>query len=144
MRVVDLYRSRWMIEDLFKTLKTICKLEERQFESRRALLNLLALFIPIAVHLLWLRACARDSPDVPATEVFTPVQLQILVHCSPRKMPPNPTAAQAIWVLAGYGGHIAKNGWPGPQVLARAFVRLVEAVGTWQAAQAAMQASQKM
>jgi len=134
MRVVDLYRSRWLIEDFFKTLKTVCKLEDRQFESRHALLNVLALFIPIAVHLLWLRTCARDTPDVPATELFSPLQLQVLTHLSPRKMPPHPTAVQAIWVLAGYGGHISNNGWPGPQVLGRAFVRLVEAVATWQAA----------
>lgn len=138
MRVVDLYRSRWLIEDFFKALKTVCKLEERQFESRRALLNVLALFIPIAVHLLWLRTCARDTPDVPATEVFSPLQLQVLAHLSPRKMPPSPTAVQAIWVLAGYGGHISNNGWPGTQVLGRAFVRLVEAVATWQTLQAKM------
>jgi hypothetical protein len=134
MRVVDLYRSRWLIEDFFKVLKTICKLEERQFESRHALLNILAVFLPIAVHLLWVRACARDSPEVPATEVFSPLQLEVLTRLSPRKMPDHPTAMQAIWVLAGFGGHIANNGWPGPQVLARAFIRLVEAVATWQAA----------
>lgn len=134
MRVVDIYRSRWMIEDFFKTLKTVCKLEERQFETRHALLNILALFLPIAVHLLWLRTCARDTPDVPATEVFTPLQLEVLAHRSPRKVPDNPTAIQAIWALAGFGGHIANNGWPGPQVLGRAYIRLVEAVLTWQAA----------
>lgn len=144
MRVVDFYRSRWMIEDFFKTLKTICKLEERQFESRHALLNVLALFLPIAVHLLWLRTCARATPDVPATEVFSPLQLEILRHLSHRPLPENPTAREAIWVLAGLGGHIANNGWPGPQVLARSFVRLVESVSTWQLlAQAAVRA-QKM
>lgn len=133
-RVVDLYRSRWMIEDFFNTLKNVCNVEERQFESRPALLNILALFLPIAVHLLWLRTCARDTPDVPATEVFTPLQLEILTHRAPRKMPSSPTAVQAMWVLASYGGHIANNGWPGTRVLTRAFVRLAEAVGTWQAA----------
>lgn len=139
MRVVDIYRSRWMIEDFFKVLKTVCKLEERQFESRHALLNVLALFLPIAVHLLWIRTCARDTPEIPATEVFSALQLEVLRHRSPRKMPDNPTAVQAIWVLAGYGGHIANNGWPGPQVLARAFVRLAEAAATWRAAQRALE-----
>lgn len=138
MRVVDLYRSRWLIEDFFKTLKTVCNLEERHFESRHALLNVLALFLPVAVHVLWMRACARDTPDIPATEVFSPLQLEVLTHCAHRKMPKNPTVVQAIWVLAGFGGHIANNGWPGIQVLARAFIRLQEAVRTWQAAQAAL------
>lgn len=134
MRVVNLYRSRWMIEDFFKALKTGCSLEGRQLESRHALLNLLAIFLPIAVHLLWLRTCARDSPDVPATEVFTPLQLTVLRHRSHRKMPEHPTALQALWALAGIGGHIANNGWPGWQVLGRAFVKFCDAVVVWQIA----------
>lgn len=140
MRVVDLYRSRWMIEDFFKALKTGCALEDRQLESRHALLNLLALFLPVAVHLLWLRTCARDTPDVPATEVFTPLQLTVLQHRSHRKMPEGPSALQALWALAGLGGHIANNGWPGWQVLGRAFVKLCDAVVVWKLATQAVRA----
>jgi hypothetical protein len=132
--VVELYRARWIIEDFFKALKTGCSLEDRQLESRHALLNALALFLPIAVHLLWLRTCARDLPDAPATEAFTPLQLEVLGHRSHRKLPPNPTVLQAMWALAGIGGHIANNGWPGWQVLGRAFVTLLEAVETWKIA----------
>ena len=134
MRVVDLYRARWVIEDFFKALKTGCALESRQLETRHALLNTLALFLPIAVHLLWLRTCARDAPDAPATDVLTSLQLEVLAHVSHRKMRPNPTVLDALWALAGYGGHIANNGWPGWQVLGRAFRRLIDAVTTWQLA----------
>lgn len=141
LRVVDIYRSRWMIEDFFKALKTGCLLEQRQLESRHALLNLLALFLPIAVHLLLLRTCARDTPDVPATDVLTPLQLTVLRRIGHRRMPENPTAAQAMWALAGLGGHIANNGWPGWQVLGRAFVDLARAVRTWELATLAAQAA---
>ena len=137
MRVVDLYRARWVIEEFFKALKTGCLIESRQFETRHALLNMLALFLPIAVHLLWLRTCARDTPDAPATDAFTPLQLEVLKHTSYRKLPPNPTVLQAMWCLAGLGGHLPSNGWPGWQVLGRAFVTLVQSVRTWQLAQAA-------
>lgn len=136
MRVVDIYRARWVIEDFFKALKTGCAIESRQFETRHALLNTLALFLPIAVHLLWLRTCARDMPDAPATEVFTPLQLEVLKHTSYRKMPAKPTVHQAMWSLAGLGGHIPGNGWPGWQVLGRAFATLVQSVRTWLVAQA--------
>jgi hypothetical protein len=134
IRVVDLYRARWIIEDYHKALKTGCLIQERQFESRHALLNVLALFIPIAVHLLWLRTCAREAPDAPATAAFTPMQLTVLSQLSRRKMPENPTVAQAFWVLAKLGGHIANNGAPGWQVLGRAYVKLLEAVATWKVA----------
>ena len=134
IRVVDLYRARWMIEDFHKALKTGCLVQERQFESRHALLNVLGLFIPIAVHLLWLRTCAREAPEAPATVAFTPLQLTVLTRLSRRKMPENPTVAQAFWVLAKLGGHIANNGAPGWQVLGRAYVKLLEAVATWKVA----------
>lgn len=140
LHVVELYRARWMIEDFFKALKTGCGLEERQLESRHALLNTLALFLPIAVHLLWLRTCARDMPDAPATDAFTPFQLEVLRHRAHRKLPPNPTVIQAMWSLAGIGGHIPNNGWPGWQVLGRAFVTFLEVVDTWRAAMRAMKA----
>lgn len=140
MRVVDIYRARWLIEDFFKALKSGCLIQERQFESAHALLNLLALFLPIAVHLLLLRSCARDSPDAPAAEVLTPLQLTVLRHLSHRKMPESPSASQALWALAGLGGHIANNGWPGWQVLGRAFITLSRALRPWELATRAAQA----
>lgn len=133
-RVVDLYRSRWTIEDFFKALKTGCSLEDRQLESRHALLNALSLFLPIAVHLLWLRTCARDEPDADASEVLTELQLTVLRHRSHRPLPAQPTAAQALWCLAGLGGHIPNNGSPGWQVLGRAFATLLEATAGWRLA----------
>jgi hypothetical protein len=134
VRVVDLYRCRWIIEEFFKALKTGCKLEQRQFESATSLVNLLALLLPVAVHLLWIRSCARDTPEAPATDVFTPLQLTVLRHVSHRKMPANPNARDALWVLAGLGGHIPNNGWPGWQVLGRAYAKLLDAVEVWQLA----------
>lgn len=136
IRVVDLYRCRWVIEEFFKTLKTGCALEKRQFESKHALVNILAVFLPIAVHLLWIRSCARDTPDAPATDVFTPLQLTVMRHRSHRKMSANPTAKEALWVLAGIGGHIPNNGWPGWQVLGRAYMKLLDAVEVWKLATA--------
>lgn len=133
-RVVDLYRARWMIEDFNKALKTGCLLQDRQFESRHALLNVLAMFLPIAVHLLWLRTCAREAPDAPADMAFTPLQLTVLQRLSPRKMSKNPSVVDAYLSLAKLGGHIPNNGWPGWQVLGRAYVKLVEAVATWKVA----------
>lgn len=133
-RIVDLYRSRWVIEEFFKALKTGCAIEERQLESRDALLKSLALFLPIAVHLLWVRTCARDTSDAPATNAFTPLQLTVLRNTSYRGLPENPTISQAFWALAGLGGHIPNNGPPGWQLLGFAFVKLLEAVRVWEAA----------
>jgi hypothetical protein len=143
VRAVDLYRCRWIIEEFFKALKTGCALEKRQLQSRHALLNALAIFMPIAAHLLWIRSCARDTPDAPATDVFTPLQLTVLRHRSHRPLSDNPTAKEALWALAGIGGHIANNGYPGWQVLGRAYAKLLDAVQVWKLATAAAARGEK-
>lgn len=65
-RVVDIYRMRWLIEEYFKALKTGCAIEKRQLESKHALVNALAVLIPIAWRLLRLRALARENASAPA------------------------------------------------------------------------------
>jgi hypothetical protein len=64
-RVVDNYRARWLIEEFNGAIKTGCAFESRQFESRHALLVMLALSLPVAVEVLWLRARSRSSPGQP-------------------------------------------------------------------------------
>ena len=104
LRVVDIYRARWMIEEFFKSLKTGCAFEKRQLESMHTLANALALFIPMAWGLLRLRVLAAD-PDLPATLVLSPTQLTILRK---KKLltTPKPTAQQAMLAVAALGGHI--------------------------------------
>src|SRR4029079_15446461 len=74
--VVDKYRARWTIEEFNAALKTGCAYEEREFESGDALLTMLAMSLPIACELLWLRSRARTDPSLPATDVLTPPQIQ--------------------------------------------------------------------
>jgi hypothetical protein len=52
LAVVDGYRHRWKIEELFKALKTGCAYEKRQLGSYQTLVNALALLLPIAWNLL--------------------------------------------------------------------------------------------
>jgi len=117
--VVDNYRARWTIEEFNKALKTGCAYESREFETLHALLIILAVSLPIACELLWLRSRARDDPDAPATEVLTPQQLKILRFLGPRSLPDKPTVRDALWAVAGLGGHLKRNGEPGWLILYR-------------------------
>ena len=89
-RILDVYRTRWLIEEYFKALETGCAIQQRQLESKHALLNALALFIPIAWRLLRLRTLARGDAEAPATEALTAVQVEVLVATSKKqnKLPP--------------------------------------------------------
>lgn len=132
--VVDYYRCRWLIEELNKALKTGCVVQERRLESLDALTTMLALSLPIAVELLALRALARTEPSAPAELVLGKQALAALRHISHRPLPGNPTVQDALWCIAGLGGHIKNNGPAGWQVLQRGMEKFVAFAAGWCAA----------
>jgi hypothetical protein len=134
-RIVDIYRYRWLIEEFFKALKTGCIYQERMFDSRHALLNVLATSLPIAVELLWMRSRVADDPDAPAADIVTPTELDVLRTMGHRQLPVNPTAGQVLLAIAALGGHLKRNGAPGWQVLQRGYQRLLDYTAGWTAAQ---------
>jgi hypothetical protein len=75
LRVVDAYRTRWMIEEYFKTG---CAFETRQLETKTTIVKALALFTPVAWTLLRMRTLSRQSPTAAATTVLSPVQIKLL------------------------------------------------------------------
>lgn len=111
--VVDHYRARWVIEEYFKALKTGCAIEKRQLTSYEALTNALALFIPIAWHLLTLRHLSRIEPIRKAASLFSTEQLLLLTLMMKRHgytLADSPTIRDAMLGIAALGGHIRNNG----------------------------------
>lgn len=127
LRIVDIYRARWLVEEFFKALKSGCAFEKRQLESFHTLENALALFIPLAWGLLRLRVLAQD-PSIPATLVLTSTQITILEKKKLLRTA-KPTAREAMLAVAALGGHIKNNGDPGWIVLGRGYedLRIMEA-----------------
>lgn len=135
LRIVDWYRTRWMIEEFFKALKTGCAYEKRQLESLATLLVALALLAPIAWQLLLLRHLARLAPDGVATAVLSPRQLQVL-RAAPAgaRLGVTPTLRAALVAIARLGGHLKHNGDPGWLVLGRGMQKLLWMETGWAAA----------
>jgi transposase-like protein/DDE family transposase len=125
LAIVDFYRARWLIEEFFKSLKTGCRLEQRQSESLHALLNVLALLIPVAWRLLLLRHLARHEPHAPASAALTPAQQAVLKAMRGERWPSKPTVRDALLAIAALGGHIRANGDPGWLVLGRGMEKLL-------------------
>jgi hypothetical protein len=135
-QIVDWYRTRWLIEEFFKALKTGCAYEKRQLESYETLLVALVLLAPIAWRLLLLRHLARELPTTAATVALTSQQLQVLQACpAGATLPPVPTVAEALLVVARLGGHLRQNGPPGWLVIARGHQKLLIMEMGWRAAQ---------
>jgi hypothetical protein len=126
--VVDIYRARWTIEEYFKALKSGCNYEKRQLESRHTLLNALGILAPLAWRLLALRSVAEDS-TTPASAVLNTDEIHVLRKLSQDvKLDDRPTAAQALYAIAGLGGHFPQNGRPGWLILWRGFQKLLDRV----------------
>jgi hypothetical protein len=132
--IIEHYRSRWLIEEFFKALKTGCRMEQRQLESFDALTNTLAIFVPIAWQMLALRHLARTTPEAPAQAVLSDVHLEALAACAKTKLPLRPSVRDALFAIAALGGHIKHNGEPGWQTLARGFEQLNTFTAGWSAA----------
>ena len=142
-RAIDIYRARWVIEEFHKALKTGCMLEKRQLESFESITSLLALAYPVACELLRVRTRSRQH-GLAAADVLRTSMLDCLrAHPKARPLPKNPSAEEALRVIAALGGHQKHNGPPGWQTLAAGYGQLLAFEQGWLAALAA-QTAQKI
>ena len=129
--VVDAYRSRWVIEEYFKAIKTGCSYELRQLEHSHGLLNALATTLPIAWRLLLVRSLARSSMGtLPATKLWNSQEIKILGALVKRRrpLPSKPSIRDAMSSIAALGGHLKNNGDPGWLTLAKGYFKFVQAL----------------
>ena len=136
LNIVDDYRARWLIEEYYKALKTGCNYEKAQLETKKTLLTLLAIQIPIAWQLLVLRSISRQSVNAPAELLLTKKQIEVLrLFASIRKpLSARPNAKEIAYAIAGLGGHITNNGPPGWLVLSRGLQQFINNFAVWTAA----------
>jgi hypothetical protein len=140
--VIQWYGKRWGIETWHKVLKSGCKVEDCMLETGERLIRYLALFSVIAVRLMYITFLARAQPKVPATEVFSDLELAAL-HIRVKKTAPPAkstlTTREAIRMIGALGGHLGRecDKEPGIVVLWRGLTRLYEDVDMMCACQAA-------
>jgi hypothetical protein len=113
LQVIRWYCWRWLIEQLFATLKsTGLDIEASQLESIRAIQRLTLLALSVAVKTLQMVE-GRDNLDIPASVTFSEVQQQCLTQIAPtlqgrtlKQQNPYPKASLpwATWIIARLGG----------------------------------------
>lgn len=140
--VVDQYRQRWHIEQLFRTMKREgLEAEASQLARGVALQRLCLVALQAAAVVMQLVLERGGAAQVPASLVFSESEEALLVALSAwlsgRTMKQqNPHAqgslAWAGWVIARLGGWKCYGSPPGPVRMARGLSRFAERYAGWQ------------
>ncbi|MGB1110001.1 MAG: IS4 family transposase, partial [Gammaproteobacteria bacterium] len=121
------YAQRWQIEVYHRTLKSGCRIEERQLGQADRLEGCLAIDMVVAWRIFHLAKLGREVPEVPCTVFFEDAQWKAL-HARVRQSIPAqpPSLREAIRLVAGLGGFLGRksDGEPGTQTLWRGLQRL--------------------
>ena len=119
---LDWYVQRWMIEVFHRTLKSGCRIEDRQLGTVCRLENCLAIDMVVAVRVMHLTWLGRTKPKQPCTIYFEDHQWKALSCFLTRKPTPQktvPTIHDVVGWIAKLGGHLGRKSdrEPGTQVL---------------------------
>jgi hypothetical protein len=140
---VRLYRLRWRIEEVFRTMKSDgLGIEESQLETAGRLLNLAALALVAAARTIQL-VDARDGSVRPATDVIASHEIEAaaaisatLEGATERQKNPHKKGSLAwlSWITARLGGWNCYYKPPGPKTMARGLDRLIDRIAGYQLA----------
>jgi hypothetical protein len=130
------YARRWGIEVLHRTLKSGCRIEQRQLGQADRIEACLAIDLVVAWRIYYLNKLGREVPQAPCTVYFEEAQWKALMvfttnnHVAPAQPP---TLREAIRRVASLGGFLGRksDGEPGTQTLWIGLQRLDDIVTMW-------------
>jgi hypothetical protein len=125
LKVVELYKLRWRVEEFHLVLKSGCKIEKTQLKTAERIETWLSLLSAVAVRVLQLAYLARTDPEAPCTVVLDDDEWRVLWAYT-HKRPPGearapPTIYEAVRMIGRLGGHLGRkgDGMPGVRSLWR-------------------------
>ena len=126
---VQWYTRRWGIEIYHRTLKSGCRIKDRQLGSADRLETALAVDMVVAWRIYHMTMLGREVPDSPASVFFKEEEWKAL-YCYVHKTPIAPdepmSLREAIRMVGQIGGHLGRksDGEPGTVTLWRGIQRL--------------------
>jgi hypothetical protein len=130
------YSKRWGIEIFHKTLKSGCKVEERQLGSADSIQACLAIDMVVAWRVYHLTKLGREIPDVPCTVFFEEAEwkaLQTFTTKQPVVDGAPPSLREAVRAVASLGGFLGRkgDGEPGTKSVWLGLQRLDDITVAW-------------
>jgi hypothetical protein len=135
-QVIQYYCVRWMVEVLFRTLKSGCRVQERRFEHVDRFLPCLAVYLIVAWRTLYVCRLGREMPEISCEAIFEPAEWKSVYRVVRRTAPPPepPTLSEMVRMVAQLGGYVnrKRNDEPGPQTVWLGLQRVHDFALCWQ------------
>jgi len=136
LRMLGWYAIRWQIEVYHRTLKSGCRIEQRQLGSSHRLQNCLAIDMVVAWRITRLARLGREMPDAPCSVFFEKAQWKALIcFLTQSYSAPDtpPTMREAMRMVARLGGFLGRkgDGHPGTKALWLGLQRLDDITLAW-------------
>jgi len=130
------YARRWGIEVWHRTLKSGCRIEQRQLGDADRIEACLAIDLVVAWRIYYLNKLGREVPQAPCTVYFEDAEWKALMALTTKnpvapKQPP--TLRDALRRVATLGGFLGRrdDGEPGTQTLWLGLQRLDDICAMW-------------
>jgi len=135
-KIVQYYAVRFMIEVLFRVLKSGCRVEERRFEHIDRLLPCVAVYLIVAWRTLMVCRLGQSCPELNCEAIFEPAEWKSVWMAVKRQPPPAepPKLGSMIRLIAQLGGYINRPGRkdpPGPQTVWLGLQRTRDLAWAW-------------
>jgi len=94
---VQWYCRRWGIEEWHRALKNGCGVEQREFKTSEHLQRVLAFDLIVAWRVLACVKLGRSLPQLPATVLYSPEELEVLQAAVKKNPTPKERPLQSTW-----------------------------------------------
>jgi Transposase DNA-binding/Transposase Tn5 dimerisation domain len=135
--VLQYYTVRFLIEVLFRVLKSGCRVEERLFEHIDRLLPCVAVYLIVAWRTFMLCRLGHSCPELNCEAVFEPSEWKSVWMKVRSEMPPDgpPPLLQILKLVAQLGGYVnyaKRTDPPGPQTIWLGLQRMRDLAWGWE------------
>jgi hypothetical protein len=142
---IQWYCLRFQIEVYHRTLKSGCKIEQRQLGSAERIESCLGIDLLVAWRIVHLTKLGRETPQVPCTVFFEQAQWQAVFFFSTRQVPPKepPALRTILLMVAQLGGFLGRkgDGQPGAKSMWLGLQRMDDLAQMWRAIKSMKSAS---
>jgi hypothetical protein len=135
--VLQYYTVRFLIEVLFRVLKSGCRVEERLFEHIDRLLPCVAVYLIVAWRTFLLCRMGHSCPDLNCEAVFEAsewksVWMKVRGQMPPDEPPPLLQILKLVAQLGGYVNYANRKDPPGPQTIWLGIQRMQDLAWGWE------------